>query len=77
MTAPTWAGLSWDEIAPGLKYIHPNGPAVALIARDAGKRPVDVASIWLCNAPAEALPVIMFDDGSFVCMNGAGEGEGG
>lgn len=72
MTATTWAGLTWDEIAPSLRAVHRNGPAVALLARDAGKNPGDVTSIWLANAPAEVLPVLMFADGSMVSMEGEG-----
>ena len=70
--AQSWAGLTWEEIAPGLRAVHRNGPAVALLARDAGKRPEDVSSIWLANAPAEVLPILMFTDGSMVSMEGEG-----
>ncbi|WP_421730779.1 hypothetical protein [Brevundimonas sp.] len=73
MSATTWANLTWDEIAPGLRAVHRNGPAVALLARDAGKSPGDVTSIWLANAPAEVLPVLMFADGSMISMEGEGQ----
>ncbi len=68
MNGATWASLTWDEIAPGLRAVHRNGPAVALAARDAGTRPGDIAAIWLSNAPPGVLPVLMFADGSMISM---------
>lgn len=70
--AATWRGLTWDQIGAGLRAIHPNGPAVAAKARDAGKNPAEVCWIRLADAPRSALPILVFDDGTTVSMSGAG-----
>lgn len=72
MSGAIWANLTWDEIAPGLRAVHRNGPVVALAARDAGKRPGDIAAIWLSNAPLDVLPVLVFADGSMISMEDVG-----
>ncbi|RYG88763.1 MAG: hypothetical protein EON59_03380 [Alphaproteobacteria bacterium] len=72
MMAASWKGLSWTAVGEGLRHVHSNGPTVARLAQEAGKVPEDVAAIWLANAPAEVLPVLVFADGSIVSMEGAG-----
>lgn len=70
MNAPNVVSLAWVVIGNGLRPLHANGPAVARLADAAGKRPDDLAAVWLSNAPASVLPVLMFVDGSMVSMEG-------
>ena len=70
--AESWEGSTWGEILAGTGFIHRNWPDVVRLAEAAGKEPGQVTAIWLSNAPAEVLPVLMFADGSMVSMEGEG-----